>query len=70
MLTSQIIQPEKGLVNSIFNHLYNKLKNKIGTGLYVGFIGADDKKMDLVSEIAGDMIDFEKGETIIHGLLG
>ena len=55
---------------TLFNHLYNKLKNKKGTGLYVGFIGEDDKKMNLVSEIAGDMIDFEKGETIIHGLLG
>ncbi len=34
-----------------------------------GFIGGDDEKLKLVSERAGDMIDFEKGETIVHGVL-
>lgn len=49
--------------------LYKKLIGKKGKGLFIGFIGADDKKMEMVSEIAGDMIEFEKGETIVHGIL-
>ena len=53
----------------LFGFLYNRLKDKQGRDLAIGFIGADDDKLALVSEIAGDMIEFEKGETIFHGVL-
>ncbi|MBO6214938.1 MAG: GNAT family N-acetyltransferase [Lachnospiraceae bacterium] len=57
-------------IAALFIHLYRTLKGKQGRGLGIGFIGLDDAKQDLVSEIAGDMIDFEKGETIVHGVMG
>ena len=56
-------------VSNLFSHLYKSLKGKRGKDLCIGFIGVDDKKLDLVSEVAGDMIEFEKGENVIHGIL-
>ena len=53
----------------LFGFLYNRLKDKQGRDLAIGFIGADDDKLALVSEIAGDLIEFEQGETIFHGVL-
>ncbi len=41
--------------------MFFQIKEKTG-------IGADDRKLAMVSEIAGDMIDFEKGETVVHGI--
>ena len=56
-------------VGTLFSHLYSCLKVKREKDFYIGFIGADDAKLKPVSEVAGEMIDFEKGETIVHGVI-
>ena len=56
-------------VGNLFSHLYESLKGKWGRDFCIGFIGADDEKLKLLSEVAGDMIEFEHGENVIHGVM-
>lgn len=70
LIITDFVAGEHGIAgySTLLAYLYRNLKSRKGDGLFIGFIGADDRKLAMVSEIAGDMIDFERGETVVHGI--